>query len=107
MRLDMKIRLFEAGKDPFIPASEDEAKKRRHDAYGDKKLCPVCGTGSYDYLRLEQKFCATIMGESNGEDNEIYWDWDMGYTDLQDWIDNMLTAEEGSSPTIVGCTECM
>ena len=68
-----------------------------------QKKCPKCGKMVSSFV-IKQKFETAVFGEqfSNGE--TTYPDITAGYTDLWEWISNMLN--ESGKAEILGCHIC-
>ena len=65
--------------------------------------CPKCSAETNE-VYVEQKMSTTVNGVM-GEDEKIkYEDFDKGYSDGWEWIENMLSDE--GKPIIVGCPKC-
>ena len=65
--------------------------------------CPKCKKETNE-LYIEQEFVTKITGTKFDGDYEF--DFEAGYTDLREWLDNMLM-ESDKKPKILGCPNCI
>jgi len=66
------------------------------------KICPKCKR-KVEELIVEQEFTTTIQGTLKEENLDL--DIEAGYTDLKEWVDNMLI--EKDKLKILGCEKCL
>lgn len=64
--------------------------------------CPKCKK-KCEELYIQQEFTTSVLG-TKYPNGKIDYDLDAGYSQLWDWLDNMLM--EKGKPKIVGCNEC-
>jgi hypothetical protein len=66
--------------------------------------CPKCKS-EVQKIYIEQRFVTFIRGEQNEKGEQFFDDMEAGYTQLGDWLDNMLTPS--GRPKILGCEKCI
>ena len=73
------------------------------DYFMEKRLFGECKKEVNEYY-IEQEFTTSIQGTKY--DGDYDYDLEMGYTRLNEWLDNMLV-ESTKEPKILGCDNCM
>ena len=66
--------------------------------------CPKCKKEVKE-VYIQQEFSTSTLGTMDEQGKKKFDDLDAGYSQLLDWLDNMLM--EKGKPEIVGCENCI